>query len=126
MKISVPRNKCVSFQVKASEEKAASERTKTDKLRQQRHRKAKQKAIAAAEAKKLHPDSKEKAFLDLKKDARNNKNITIASNTAPRNQASLGRMTTTSFFSQLSDQQNKKSEDKVFKNSKRLVSKFKL
>ena len=119
----------VFLQVKKSEGKALNERTKTDKLRHRRWKKARQKAIARHEE-KLAPDSEEKAMLDLKKAARGNRNLKIVSDT--KNTANVtGNMTSTSFFSQLSDKQNSKDLGKVGKaknknSDEKKAAKFKL
>merc|ERR1711953_1309630 len=104
--------------VKESETKALNERSKTDKLRQRRHKKAKQKAIAAREEQKLDPDSKEKAMLDLKKASRGNIDLKIVSDT--RNSGNVtGNMTSTAFFSQLNDQQKMKDSSGASLKSKK-------
>ena len=91
-----------------------------------------QKAIAAAELKKMDPESKEKGLYDLQKASRiNGRNIKIVSDV--RNTANnTGKMTSTAFFSKLSDQQKmkderlkRKSEKKKLENAEK-VSKFKL
>ena len=119
----------VCLQVKQSEEKATSERSKTDKLRERRHKKLRQKAIAAREEKKLDPDSKEKALLDLKKAARGNRDLKIVSDKKAAVNYT-GNMTSSTFFTQLNDQQKMKSDKSKKKDirdqdSKR-VAKFKL
>merc|ERR1712226_735414 len=118
--------------VKESETKALNERSKTDKLRQRRHKKAKQKAIAAREEQKLDPNSKEKAMLDLKKASRGSRDLKIVSDT--RNSGNVtGNMTSTAFFSQLNDQQKVKDSSgaslkskKKDSNKEKGASKFKL